>query len=98
MRRGGELSDVAVFYRTNAQSRVIEDAMVADGIAYHMVGGMRFYERMEIKDILAYLKAIDNPADEIALRRIINTPHRGIGHATVEKIAELARTQGDTAL
>ncbi len=90
LRAGGTLSDVAVFYRTNAQSRVVEDAMVADGIPYHMVGGMRFYERLEIKDILAYLKVLDNPADEIALRRIVNTPPRGIGHATLDKIAELA--------
>jgi DNA helicase-2/ATP-dependent DNA helicase PcrA len=90
LRAGGTLSDLAVFYRTNAQSRVVEDAMVAEGIPYHMVGGMRFYERLEIKDILAYLKVLDNPADEIALRRIVNTPPRGIGHATLDKIAELA--------
>ncbi|HEY6871740.1 MAG TPA: UvrD-helicase domain-containing protein [Geobacteraceae bacterium] len=90
LRASGRLADVAVFYRTNAQSRVVEDAMVADGIPYHMVGGMRFYERLEIKDILAYLKVLDNPADEMALRRIVNTPPRGIGHATLDKIAELA--------
>jgi len=89
-RRGGDVRDTAVFYRTNAQSRVVEDALVAEGIPYRMVGGMRFYERMEIKDILAYLKALANPADEIALKRIINTPPRGIGLATVDKIAELA--------
>ncbi|NJD91514.1 MAG: ATP-dependent DNA helicase PcrA [Geobacter sp.] len=89
-RNGGRLSDVAVFYRTNAQSRSVEDALVADGTAYHMVGGMRFYERMEIKDILAYLKVIDNPADEISIKRIINVPPRGIGHATVDRIGELA--------
>ncbi|HEX8960131.1 MAG TPA: DNA helicase PcrA [Geobacteraceae bacterium] len=94
LRQGGRLSDVAVFYRTNAQSRVVEDALVADAIPYHMVGGMRFYERLEIKDILAYLKMLDNPADEIALRRIINTPPRGIGHATIDKIAELAAQRG----
>ncbi len=94
LRPGGKLADVAVFYRTNAQSRGVEDAMVADGIPYHMVGGMRFYERLEIKDILAYLKVLDNPADEIALRRIINTPPRGIGHATVDRIAELASRRG----
>ena len=90
VRRGGDIIDVAVFYRTNAQSRVVEDALVADGIPYRMVGGMRFYERMEIRDILAYLKALVNPADEIALKRIINTPPRGIGLATVDKIGELA--------
>ncbi|MCM2357500.1 MAG: UvrD-helicase domain-containing protein [Geobacteraceae bacterium] len=94
LRGGGTLADVAVFYRTNAQSRVVEDAMVADGIPYHMVGGMRFYERLEIKDVLGYLKVLDNPADEVALRRIINTPPRGIGHATVDKVAELAGRRG----
>lgn len=90
VRQGGDLRDVAVFYRTNAQSRVVEDALVADGVPYRMVGGMRFYERLEIKDILAYLKVLDNPADEISLKRIINTPPRGIGQATVDKVAELA--------
>jgi DNA helicase II / ATP-dependent DNA helicase PcrA len=94
VRRGGDVRDAAVFYRTNAQSRVVEDALVADGIPYRMVGGMRFYERMEIKDILAYLKALDNPADDIALKRIINTPPRGIGLATVDRISELAVTGG----
>jgi DNA helicase II / ATP-dependent DNA helicase PcrA len=94
LRQGGRLADVAVFYRTNAQSRVVEDALVADAVPYRMVGGMRFYERLEIKDILAYLKVLVNPADEIALKRIINTPPRGIGHATVEKIAELADRRG----
>ena len=94
VRRGGDLRDVAVFYRTNAQSRAVEDALVADGIPYHMVGGMRFYERQEVKDILAYLKVLDNPTDEVALRRIINVPARGIGQATVDRIAELASRQG----
>jgi DNA helicase-2/ATP-dependent DNA helicase PcrA len=94
VRRGGSVADVAVFYRTNAQSRVLEDALVADAIPYRMVGGMRFYERMEIKDILAYLKVLDNPADEVALKRIINTPARGIGLATVDRIADLARQKG----
>jgi DNA helicase-2/ATP-dependent DNA helicase PcrA len=89
-RTGGKLADVAVFYRTNAQSRAVEDALVADGIPYHMVGGTRFYERMEVKDILAYLKVLVNPADEVALKRIINTPPRGIGMATVDKVGDLA--------
>jgi DNA helicase-2/ATP-dependent DNA helicase PcrA len=94
VRREGGVADVAVFYRTNAQSRVIEDALVREGIPYHMVGGMRFYERMEVKDILAYLKVLVNPADEIAVKRIINTPPRGIGHATVDRIAEHAALAG----
>jgi DNA helicase II / ATP-dependent DNA helicase PcrA len=91
---GGDLSGVAVFYRTNAQSRVVEDAMVAAGIPYHMVGGVRFYARLEVKDILSYLKVLDNPADDVALKRIINTPPRGIGHATVQRITTLAAEKG----
>lgn len=94
LRKGGSLRDIAVFYRTNAQSRSVEDALVADGIPYHMIGGMRFYERLEVKDILAYLKVIDNPADEISIKRIINVPTRGIGHATVDRIGELAAARG----
>jgi DNA helicase-2/ATP-dependent DNA helicase PcrA len=90
IRKGGSLRDVAVFYRTNAQSRVAEDSLLREGIAYHMVGGMRFYARLEIKDILAYLKVLDNPSDEIALKRIINTPPRGIGHSTLDKIGSMA--------
>jgi DNA helicase-2/ATP-dependent DNA helicase PcrA len=93
---GGLLSDVAVFYRTNAQSRPVEDALVAEGIPYRMVGGMRFYERMEVKDILAYLKVLVNPADEMALKRIVNTPPRGIGHATLDRIAAVAAQKGLT--
>jgi DNA helicase II / ATP-dependent DNA helicase PcrA len=91
---GGDHSGVAVFYRTNAQSRVVEDAFVAAGIPYHMVGGVRFYARLEVKDILAYLKVLDNPADDVALKRIINTPPRGIGHATVQRVADLAAEKG----
>ena len=87
---GGDLAEVAIFYRTNAQSRVVEDAMVSAGIPYHMVGGLRFYARLEVKDILAYLKVLDNPADEVALKRIINTPPRGIGNSTVQRISQLA--------
>ncbi len=91
--KGGDIRGVAVFYRTNAQSRVVEDTLVRDGIPYRVLGGMRFYDRLEIKDVLAYLKVLDNPADEVALKRIINTPARGIGQATVDKIAELASRQ-----
>jgi DNA helicase II / ATP-dependent DNA helicase PcrA len=89
-RKGGKFRDIAVFYRTNAQSRVMEESLLREGIAYQMIGGMRFYAHQEIKDILAYLKVLDNPADEIALKRIINTPPRGIGHATLDKIGALA--------
>jgi DNA helicase II / ATP-dependent DNA helicase PcrA len=94
LNEGGTLSEVAVFYRTNAQSRVVEDAMVAASLPYHMVGGVRFYARLEVKDILAYLKVLDNPADDVALKRIINTPPRGIGHATVQRITDLAAQEG----
>jgi len=96
LRRGGQLSDVAVFYRTNAQSRVVEDTLVQAGIHYHVVGGLRFYDRMEIKDILAYLKVIANPADEVSYKRIINVPLRGIGHSTVDKVSERAAAGGVT--
>jgi len=92
--RGRTLTDMAVFYRTNAQSRVLEDALMGAGISYHMVGGMRFYERMEVKDILAYLKVLDNPLDEVSLKRIINTPPRGIGGATFDRVADLAAERG----
>jgi DNA helicase-2/ATP-dependent DNA helicase PcrA len=93
LNKGGVPAGIAVFYRTNAQSRVLEDALMGAGVSYHMVGGMRFYERMEIKDILAYLKSLDNPADEVSLKRIINTPPRGIGGATFDKVADLAASR-----
>jgi DNA helicase-2/ATP-dependent DNA helicase PcrA len=80
--------DFAIFYRTNAQSRVIEDLMRSHGIPYKLVGGTKFYERMEIKDVLAYLRTFINPADDIAVQRIINVPARGIGKTTVDKIEE----------
>lgn len=82
-------SDFAVFYRTNAQSRVLEDHMRSRNIPYKLVGGVKFYERMEIKDVLAYLKTFINPADDIAVKRIINVPARGIGKTTIDKIEEL---------
>jgi DNA helicase-2/ATP-dependent DNA helicase PcrA len=94
LRKGRMLSDMAVFYRTNAQSRVMEDALMAAGVGYHMVGGMRFYERMEVKDILAYLKVLDNPCDDVSLKRIINTPPRGIGGTTFDRLADLAVERG----
>ena len=88
--------DFAVFYRTNAQSRVMEDRLMRDGIPYTIVGGMRFYDRAEIKDILAYLKVIANPSDSIGLKRIINVPVRGIGGATVDKVEGHAAGRGIT--
>lgn len=77
---------VAVLYRTNAQSRVIEDALMREGVAYRIVGGVRFYERKEIKDVLAYLKVMLNPDDDVSLRRIINVPARGIGRGVLESV------------
>jgi DNA helicase II / ATP-dependent DNA helicase PcrA len=91
--QGTELNEIAVFYRTNAQSRQIEEALVADAQQYHIVGGVRFYARMEIKDVLAYLRVIDNPSDEVSLKRIINVPPRGIGNSTVDKISQFAAQQ-----
>ncbi|MCR3922105.1 MAG: DNA helicase PcrA [Firmicutes bacterium] len=86
----------AVLYRTNAQSRALEDALVRDNIAYQMVGGLRFWERKEVKDILAYLRVLDNPADDISLLRIINVPRRGIGASTIGRLRAFALEKGCT--
>jgi DNA helicase II / ATP-dependent DNA helicase PcrA len=95
LRAGGvPLEEMAVFYRTNAQSRQVEEALVSEALPYHIVGGVRFYARMEVKDILAYLRVLDNPADEISLKRIINVPARGIGNATIDKISHQAGRAG----
>jgi len=83
--------DIAVFYRTNNQSRLIEEELLNLGIPYTIVGGLGFYERTEIKDIIAYLRLIANPSDDISLRRIVNVPRRGIGSATTETIDKLAK-------
>src|SRR5436190_7899313 len=83
-------SEIAVFYRTNAQSRVLEDILVRQGIAYQVVGGPRFYERAEVKDLIAYLQVIDNPYDAVALQRITNRPRRGIGDSTLAKLMSFA--------
>ncbi len=91
--RKGEASykNCAILYRTNAQSRALEERMVVEGIPYKVVGGINFYARAEIKDILGYLKTIDNGRDEVALRRIINVPKRSIGEATIAKVADYAQ-------
>lgn len=89
----GEYKDIAIFYRTNAQSRVLEEQLRSSGIPYKIVGGMRFFERMEIKDIIAYLKLSLNNNDDIALQRIINVPARGIGKTSMDKIIETANLQ-----
>ena len=91
---GRAYRDIAIFYRINAQSRAIEDELVKHRIPYTVVGGMKFYERKEIKDILAYLKLIANPSDGLSLKRIINVPSRGIGEKTIEKIEVFSRERG----
>ena len=88
--RGEELGRFAVLYRTNAQSRVIEESFVQAGIRYRMYGGLKFYDRKEVKDILAYLRVMVNPADDISVRRIINVPKRAIGDTTVNELARHA--------
>jgi ATP-dependent DNA helicase UvrD/PcrA len=87
-------SEIAVFYRTNAQSRVLEDVLVRQGIAYQVIGGPRFYERAEIKDAIAYLQVIDNPYDAVSLQRIANRPRRGIGDASLARLQTFADAQG----
>ncbi len=84
-------NDFAIFYRTNAQSRVLEDHLRSRSIPYKIIGGMRFYERMEVKDMIAYLKVLVNPSDDVATKRIINTPSRGLGKTTIERIEEHAK-------
>jgi len=86
--------DIAVFYRTNAQSRALETALADRGIAYTVIGGTRFFDRREVRDVLAYLRAVANPGDEVSLRRILNTPRRGIGDTTQARLVDFARQQG----
>jgi len=90
VKNGAKYNDFAILYRANAQSRGVEDQLVYAGIPYRIFGGTRFYERMEVKDVLAYLKAINNPADDMAFLRIINVPRRGIGLASISKIQSYA--------
>src|SRR5213594_1999863 len=86
--------EVAIFYRTNAQSRVLEDVLVRQGVAYQVIGGPRFYERAEVKDVIAYLQAIDNPYDAVSLTRIANRPRRGIGDSSLARLQTYANGQG----
>jgi len=88
--------DSAIFYRTNAQSRVFEEVFLRVGIPYKVVGGVRFYERKEVKDFLAYLRVVVNPEDEVSMRRIINTPKRGIGDRALDQIEEHSREKNLT--
>lgn len=91
---GLALNDFAVFYRTNAQSRVLEDGLRRSDIPYQIIGGLRFYDRQEIKDALAYMRLLVNPRDTLSLRRIINVPRRGIGNTTWARLEALARDEG----
>ncbi len=95
-RRAGQVSygDCAVLYRTNAQARLLEERFIMEGIPYDVVGGTNFYSRREIKDVLAYLKTIDNGRDDVAVKRIINVPRRGIGAATIQRVQDYADEKG----
>ena len=93
---GMRWGDLAVFYRTNAQSRVVEEALMRSGVPYKVIGGTRFYDRREIKDALAYLKAVANPADEVSMKRVLNVPKRGVGDTSVGRIDVYANGHGVT--
>ncbi|MBA3654513.1 MAG: DNA helicase PcrA [Actinobacteria bacterium] len=91
---GRRWGDVALFYRANAQSRVVEEELVKQGVPYKVVGGVKFYDRAEIKDLLAYLKATANPSDEVSMKRIVNVPKRGVGDTSVAKLDAFAARTG----
>lgn len=91
---GAGLGDIAVMYRVNAQSRALEEACLRYGVPYQVVGGMKFYQRQEVKDIIAYLRLIANPDDDVSLNRVINLPTRGIGQRTLDHLARTARDAG----
>lgn len=98
IKNGGKYSDNAVLYRMNAQSNAIERALVAAGITYRVIGGVKFYDRKEVKDIIAYLSVINNENDTLRLRRIINEPKRGIGDTTVDLLMQIASDLGESPL
>jgi DNA helicase-2/ATP-dependent DNA helicase PcrA len=91
--RGLSLDDVAILYRTNAQSRLFEETLTRHGIPYIMIGGTRFYDRKEVRDVLAYLRVVLNPRDDTSLRRIVNLPPRDIGRSTIDAVLEVARRE-----
>ncbi len=91
---GTGLDDIAVFYRTNAQSRVIEELFVRFGVTYQVVGGLKYYDRKEVKDALGYLRAVVNPDDQVAIKRVINTPKRSIGDTSVAHVDRFAESNG----
>src|SRR5205814_10672613 len=88
----------AVLYRTNAQSRAIEDALMRDGVAYRIIGGLRFYERKEIKDSLAYLRLVMNPHDDVSFRRVVNVPARGVGKSVMDAIDAVSLDEIDESM
>ncbi|MCI8366893.1 MAG: UvrD-helicase domain-containing protein [Eggerthellaceae bacterium] len=96
--KGLSYDDMALFYRTNAQSRMLEDMLLRAGVPYRIVGGTRFFDRAEIRDVMAYLTLVVNPADDLAAKRVINVPKRGIGKTTVERIEQMQREYGLTFL
>jgi DNA helicase-2/ATP-dependent DNA helicase PcrA len=96
VQQGMQFADHAILYRTNAQSRVVEEILLKSEIPYQIVGGIRFYERKEIKDIIAYLRLIANPDDDISFDRVVNVPKRGIGDTTMEKLAAFAGASGES--
>jgi DNA helicase-2/ATP-dependent DNA helicase PcrA len=96
LQEGRSCGDIAVFYRTNAQSRVLEDLLTRTGRPYQVIGGPKFYERAEVKDAVAYLQVLVNPDDSLSLQRIVNVPKRGIGDTTVAKLRSYADTYGET--
>ncbi|MFR2562659.1 MAG: 3'-5' exonuclease, partial [Anaeromassilibacillus sp.] len=93
---GRKYSDFAVLYRMNSQSNILEKMFVKSGVPYRIIGGLRFYERKEIRDMIAYLSVINNPTDEMRLRRIINQPKRSIGDKTIAQASEMAATLGES--
>ncbi|MFD2671924.1 DNA helicase PcrA [Marinicrinis sediminis] len=96
VQQGRAYRDHAILYRTNAQSRVIEEVLIKSDVPYQIVGGTKFYDRMEIKDVLAYLRLISNPDDDISFQRIVNVPKRGIGATTVDKLTAIAAERGQS--
>ena len=97
-KKGGKRSECVVIYRIHAQSRALEEAFVEQNIPYRVIGGIRFYERMEIKDILSYIRIVSNPADDTSFLRIVNVPARGIGKSAIEKIEEIAKNRSVSML
>src|SRR5688572_21361092 len=94
VRDGGDYGDVAILYRSNAQSRAFEEALIGEQVPYRVYGGLRFFERAEIKDTLAYLRLVANRNDDAAFERAVNTPARGIGERTLDEVRRLARGLG----